>query len=179
MCVALKYKYLTKHIGATGHLYWKVVLFFSSWPTVVYFTMEVYASLVKLLLKLNGGLSKLRLSSLVKQVNIWLCKYVKNIAGHTAAHSIVSLPNPKQWLMIHIADLVMMITWSILMKVVHWCPKLLHPYICCFVSFHFVFFTQFGFKQNCFQSLKFWVTQIGFEYNCFQSLKFWVKNCCW
>ena len=33
---------------------------------------------------------------------VWLYHY-ENIASHTA-HTIVSLPNTKQWLMIHISD---------------------------------------------------------------------------
>ena len=35
-----------------------------------------------------------------------------NIIARNKAHAIVSWPNPKQWLMVHIADLMMIIKWS-------------------------------------------------------------------
>ena len=47
---------------------------------------------------------------------IYLCKYVhmihKNIEKHTA-HTIVSWPSPKQWVIVHTSDLMMIIRQSI------------------------------------------------------------------
>ena len=43
---------------------------------------------------------------------MWLWRYNKNIERHTA-HIIVSWPNPKQWIIVHTSDLMMIIRQSV------------------------------------------------------------------
>ena len=49
-----------------------------------------------------------QMASNAENVSIWWRHHVKNIVRHTA-HTIVSWPNPKQWLMIHTSGLMMII----------------------------------------------------------------------